>query len=62
MSYLVDDGLYRDTVQAFQYRIAILERENARMREALEKIADYGPAIGCNPAGLTEIARKALEQ
>ena len=37
------------------------EARAERLRVALERIASYGKAAGCNPATFTEIAREALE-
>jgi hypothetical protein len=50
-----------DVRQEAASRIEALEREVAKLRVALERIASYGNAEGCNPATFTEIARKALE-
>jgi|688.fasta_scaffold133884_4 hypothetical protein len=41
-------------------RIEALEAEVTRLRAALERIASYGNAAGCNPATFTEIASEAL--
>jgi hypothetical protein len=42
-------------------RAEAAEARAKRLRAALERIASYGNAAGCNPASFTEMARKALE-
>lgn len=43
-------------------RLSELEADNARLRDALRKIADSPTGgVGCNPASFVEIARAALE-
>lgn len=51
----------RIDLQEYCRDVVALTAENERLKAALEAIASYGNADGCNPASLTEIARKALE-
>ena len=50
------------TVSEARATLTAALREAARMREALEKIANHATGgVGCNPAGFVQFARAALE-